>query len=89
MSEQFNATVNLTTCNCSECGVVYTLPCNMRRRRTEDHEAFFCPNGHRQHFPGESTEEVLEEANTELIEENTKLRGSLQYYKNKANKVKK
>ena len=89
MSEQFNVTVNLSTCNCSVCGIVYTLPCNMRERREEDHETFYCPNGHRQHFPGESTEEVLEKNNAALIEEVTKLSGSLKYYKSKANKVKK
>ena len=89
MTESINVTVNLSTCVCSVCGVVYTLPCNFREKRLDDHETFFCPNGHRQCFPGESTEEELEKENIELQEENIKLEASLKYYKNKANKVKK
>jgi len=89
MSEQFNVTVNLTTSVCSECGVVYALPCHFRETRLEDHATFYCPNGHRQHFPGKSTEEEREEETGELIEENLKLAASLKYYRNKANKAKK
>ena len=93
MSEQFNVTVNLSTCNCSVCGIVYTLPCNMREARTRDHETFYCPNGHKQYCPGKSDEEELEEKNTGLQEENIelseeviKLEKRVKYYKNKANK---
>ncbi len=89
MSEQFNVTVNLSTCNCSECGVVYAMPCNMRERRRDNHETFYCPSGHRQHFPGESDEENLEEENIELQEDKRKLEARVKYYKNKASKVKK
>ena len=89
MSETFNVTVNLSTCNCSVCGVVYAIPCNMREKRLGDHETFYCPSGHRQHFPGESTEENLEDENIELQEDKRKLEARVKYYKNKASKVKK
>ena len=89
MTQEINVTVNLSTSVCSVCGVVYTLPCHVRETRIEDHDVFFCPNGHRQCFPGKSAREDLEEENIELQEENIKLEGSLKYYKNKANKVKK
>ena len=89
MTESINVTVNLSTCVCSVCGVVYTLPCNCREKRLEDHEAFYCPNGHAQCFPGKSVKEDLEEENIEKSEEILKLENQLRYWKGKANKVKK
>ncbi len=92
MSQEFDVTVNLSTCNCSVCGIVYAVPCNYRETRRDDHKTFHCPNGHRQCFPDEpdeSREEVLEEENQTLEYEKEKLEASLKYYKNKASKVKK
>lgn len=89
MTQEINVSLNLSTCNCSECGIVYTLPCNFRETRVDDHGTFYCPNGHQQHFPGKSVKEELREENIELENENIKLEASLKYYKNKASKVKK
>ena len=89
MVEQFEVNVNLSICNCSVCGVVYTLPCNMKEKRMENHDTFYCPNGHRQCFPGESREEFLGDLNQTLEYEKEKLQNQLRYWKGKANKVKK
>ena len=89
MSEQFNATVNLTTEVCIFCGVVFTLPCAQRKHLLKSHNTFYCPNGHGQVFSGKSNEEELEQENIELADANTKLESSLKYYKARANKVKK
>lgn len=89
MSQEFNATINITTEGCIICGVVFTLPCIRRKHLLKSHDIFYCPNGHGQVFSGKSNEEELEEENIELQEENIKLEGSLKYYKNKASKVKK
>ena len=89
MTESINVTVNLSTSVCSECGVVYTLPCHFRETRLEDHATFYCPNGHAQCFPGKSVKEDLEEENIEKSEEILKLENQLRYWKGKANNVKK
>jgi hypothetical protein len=46
---------------CSTCGIVYYVPHNWQRRRREDHETFYCPNGHTQYYPGKSGVEKLRE----------------------------
>ena len=100
MSEQFNATVNLTTQVCCACGVVFTLPCNMREGLIKNHASFHCPNGHLQCFPGETDEEkeikhlrsdleLVKQDIDEVIEENEKNKGKLKYWRGKAKKVKK
>lgn len=97
MTEQFNVTVNLSTCNCSVCGIVYTLPCNFMEKRMVDHERFYCPNGHSQHFPGKSKEqeriEHLEGAFDEMDDmyeqekaEHQKAKNKIAYLKRKVKK---
>lgn len=89
MSEQFNVTVNLTTEGCITCGVVFTLPCILRKQLLKNHDTFYCPNGHGQVFSGKSREEEVEEESTELSKEVIKLGNQLRYWKGKAKKVKK
>lgn len=47
---------------CSSCGVRYSLPDHMEKARREDHDTFWCPNGHGQHFPGKTEKEKRIEA---------------------------
>jgi hypothetical protein len=61
------------TITCSECGIGYCLPDHFYRTRKRDHGTFHCPNGHRQHFPGQSEEEKLRA-------ENQRLRESVSYW---------
>jgi hypothetical protein len=42
---------------CSECGLAFGLPADFRQRRRQDHATFYCPNGHRQHYPQQSDAE--------------------------------
>lgn len=65
---------------CITCGVTFTLPVELLRRRKRDHQNFFCPNGHPQMYPAETEEDrlrkLLDQANqrsTELTAENTRL----------------
>lgn len=46
--------VELFTEECYLCGVIFGLTSDMQRRRAEDHRDFFCPNGHSQHYLGET-----------------------------------
>jgi hypothetical protein len=49
------------TCCHDGCAVVFGVTENMEQERRKDHGWFYCPNGHRQHFPGKSEAEKLKE----------------------------
>ena len=51
--------VDLETCECSRCGIVFGMPEAYERKRRNDHGGFWCPNGHPQYFPGKSEAEKL------------------------------
>lgn len=46
---------------CTECDTVYAVLQRYIDERRKDHETFYCPNGHRRHFPQKSDEELLKE----------------------------
>jgi hypothetical protein len=41
----------MITIECATCGVVFAVTDSYQARRREDHERFFCPNGHRNIYP--------------------------------------
>lgn len=51
--------LRIKTTNCITCGVVIGLEASLYDERVRDHVNFFCPNGHSQHFMGETHEEKL------------------------------
>lgn len=53
--------VNLKTTECYKCGVIFGMPEEMFGYRLNDHQSFFCPNGHCQSFIGKSEAEKLRE----------------------------
>lgn len=55
----YGTTVTLTTVICYSCAMPFAMPEELRQRRLKDHEGFYCPNGHRQYYIGESEEEKL------------------------------
>jgi len=48
--------VELVTIVCSQCGISWGVPLEYQEERLEDHQIFYCPNGHAQHYPSRSTE---------------------------------
>lgn len=50
-------TVSLTTVTCYKCAVVFAMPTSLRQQRLEDHDTFWCPNGHGQCFTGKTEAE--------------------------------
>lgn len=57
MSVTFQETVVLSKLECCRCGVTFAIPQKLEAERRKDHDEFYCPNGHKQHFPGESEAE--------------------------------
>lgn len=46
--------VDLEPVTCYSCSVIFGIPDDMYRRRKEDQRDWYCPNGHIQHFVGET-----------------------------------
>lgn len=44
---------------CISCGVHFGIPEELDRRLRDNHKEFFCPNGHKQFYVGESEAEKL------------------------------
>lgn len=65
------------TCIRSGCSCVWATTSEFDRLRRNDHENFYCPWGHAQHYPHKSVEEKLradlEAKNNELARERARL----------------
>lgn len=44
---------------CCNCHVQFAMPTELQRARRRDHKWFYCPNGHQQHYVGETEEQRL------------------------------
>lgn len=42
------------TCCDTGCGIDFAMPAQYKERKREDHSLFYCPNGHPQHYTGET-----------------------------------
>lgn len=45
---------------CSQCHMIYAITKQFMKEKQENHTTFYCPQGHRQHYPGESEEQKLQ-----------------------------
>ena len=59
MSALLQFTTTLATETCCSCGILFAMPNDYRQQRLNDHEAFWCPAGHRQYYTGKSDAEKL------------------------------
>ena len=53
--------VEMRLCNCAACGVSFAFPSAIAKRREDDHQSFYCPNGHTNYYPQKSDAEILRE----------------------------
>lgn len=53
-------------CTCASCGILVVMTSDVQARLRRSHDTFYCLNGHKQYWPGESD---IEEAQRELREE--------------------
>lgn len=52
----------LITETCFSCGVLFALTEDFRKQRLRDRKNFYCPNGHDQHYVGETDADRLRKA---------------------------
>lgn len=62
--------IEITVIECCTCGISFGMPESFRAKRRKDHEGFYCPSGHWQHYTGDNTEERLRK---QLEDEQSKL----------------
>lgn len=64
----YNIEVQMETEQCVKCGIVFGIPSDRRRvllaKRTA--ESFYCPNGHVQHYVGESDRDRADRLQREI-----------------------
>lgn len=54
-----NVELNLEVVECGKCGCNFGLTAKFIETLRDNHETFYCPNGHPRHFPGKSEKEKL------------------------------
>jgi len=54
-------TITLVSVECYTCGVIFGLPSQLKRNLLDNHEMFYCPNGHGQSFIGKTEAQKLRE----------------------------
>lgn len=54
-----DVSVTLQRITCCSCGIVYAIPQTFQQEVRDNHQTFYCPNGHRQWYPAESESEKL------------------------------
>lgn len=74
-------TVTLTPIVCANCGCNFGMDERVRQRRLDDHEGFYCPNGHKNYYNGESEAERLKR-------EKQSLQNNLRWAEQKADSAK-
>lgn len=52
-------TMETLTCSHEGCGITFAAPQQWVTKRRNDHETWYCPNGHTMWFPGKSEAEKL------------------------------
>jgi hypothetical protein len=51
--------ISLDTMTCGECHITFAVPASLKAKRMEDHQSWYCPNGHQRHFVGQSEADKL------------------------------
>lgn len=62
----FATSTDFEVIDCANCALLFAIPKRLEQARRNDHESFYCPNGHANHYPGKSE---LEKARDELAKQ--------------------
>lgn len=54
---------------CCTCGVLFAIPAHLRAQLRKNHNWFYCPNGHTQHYTSETDAEKLKKQVERLTKE--------------------
>lgn len=85
MTTFITTALNPVTCCHIGCGVQFGIEADYMKRLRETHEWFYCPNGHQQHFTGETEAERLKRQLTQTEACLTYARADTQRARERAN----
>lgn len=68
-NETFAGYTTLYAQTCVSCGVLFAMPQAMDDQRQKDRKSFYCPNGHSQHYMGETPEQTIKKLKERLARE--------------------
>ena len=77
MPDTINLNVKLVLEDCCSCGIQFGVPASWLKKHKDNHTSFYCPNGHKLHYPGPSEAEKLLRK-IELLKEDNKRAWSYQ-----------
>lgn len=66
MAHTITETQTLITETCCSCGIMFAMPENFKNQRCSDKSLFYCPNGHGQHYTGETSEAKIKRLENQL-----------------------
>lgn len=72
MAATLSYTESIVVEHCCACGISFGIPKNLQAQLRQNHEWFYCPMGHQQHYVGKTEEEKLRERL--VSEENARVR---------------
>lgn len=58
-SLNLNVDIEFKTLQCARCDMVFATTARFMKARRNDHDNFYCPAGHSNHYPQESKSEIL------------------------------
>lgn len=58
---KLNLPVELVLHDCISCGVRFAMPKHLEDRRRQDHQGFFCPNGHSAIYTGLNKDDAIKD----------------------------
>lgn len=78
---EFQAAEQFYIEHCCTCGVSFAVTKDFNQRRRNDHDDFYCPLGHGQHYPAKSEVEKAREETQKVKKEAEGLRQCIQHKK--------
>jgi hypothetical protein len=67
-------TTKLVTEDCYLCGITFAMPVDYQEHRLRKRDTFYCPNGHSQHYTGETDKQKAERLARQLANREEDLR---------------
>lgn len=80
-TQTFIGTLVIEYCCKTGCGVAFGMPADLHRRRRDDHDWFYCPNGHAQHYTDKSDVEKAREQLASMQRQRNRAREETEFYR--------
>lgn len=76
-------TITLVSESCCSCGVLFGIPSALKSTLLDNHANFYCPNGHPQHYIGETEAQKLSREKKQVEADLEREKGRALHFKGK------